>query len=117
MRAAEPAAALWSARACASVRCTISCTISSPCGCGSSPSSLRASAALSQASAHAKSRFSPAITTSDSMAVTDSNARRTAPTRTYVPVVSLKSSARRPRNTSPAFGSSGSAKTTASPER
>ena len=121
MRAAEPSVALWSASAWASTLRTASSAISSPCGsgagCGSTPSCLRASARFSQASAPTQARSSPVITASDRIGAADSSAVRSAPTRTNVPVASLKSSAMRPRNTSPAFGSPGSASDTRSPDR
>ena len=95
----------------------VSSVTSSPSTRGSWPSSLAASAAFSQASAHTDARSSPVITASASSGAAESRAVRTAPTRTNVPVLSLKSSAIRPRNTRPAPGSSGSARPTASPVR
>ena len=123
-RAAEPAVSLCPASARASSSCRPACTTSSPSAPMSSspaptfsPRSRAASAAFSQASAVTKSRSWPARTASDRTGTADSSAVRTAPTRTKVPVASLKSSARRPRNTRPALGSPGSASAAASPVR
>ena len=109
MRRAEPSPEFM--RASASARCVRRRSVSPPHTRSASP-------AFNQPSAPAYASSCPAMAASDSTPPhADTSAPRSAPTRTKVPLESLKSSASRPSNISPWFGSSSSTSLPASPVR